>query len=163
MLRASPSLPEVQRSSFPYSLLQIMSPGALPGRLERCPQGMVPLHLAAALGLWSMPSMLQKLQQQPAYLGGLLLLHPVAGAVDQMAAYHVAAGGRLHRLEHARALIGAPILLARDETGGHIDGAARPYLQFSGECARGAAAIPLQAALESGAGIFGAVEGKLAV
>ena len=31
------------------------------------------------------------------------------------------------------------------------------------ERARGAAAIPLQAALESGAGIFGAVEGKLAV
>ena len=35
--------------------------------------------------------------------------------------------------------------------------------KFGDERARGAAAIPLQAALESGAGIFGAVEGKLAV
>ncbi len=35
--------------------------------------------------------------------------------------------------------------------------------EFGGERARGAAAIPLQAALESGAGIFGAVEGEFAV
>ena len=82
----------------------------------------------------------------------------MAGAVDQMAAEHAGAGPRLHRLEHAGALIGAPILLARDEAGGHVDGAARNSLHFGGERARRAAAIPLQPALESGAGIFGAVD-----
>src|SRR5665213_318557 len=86
---------------------------------------------------------LDELQQQPAHLGGLLLLHPMAGALDQMTTDHPGAGLGLHRLEHARALISAPILLARDEAGGHVDAAARPGLQFRNKFARGAAAIPL--------------------
>src|SRR3954469_4620062 len=57
----------------------------------------------------------QEFEQQPADLGRLLLLHPMAGAVDEMAAEHVRAAAPLHRLERAGALIGAPILLARDE------------------------------------------------
>jgi len=39
-------------------------------------------------------------------------------AVDQMAANHLRARLGLHRLEHAGALIGAPVLFARNETGG---------------------------------------------
>ena len=79
-----------------------------------------------------------------------------------MAANHARAD-LLHGLVHAGALIGAPVLLARYEGRAHVDGTARPRLQFRREHARGAAAIPLQAALESVAFILGAVEGKLAV
>src|SRR5216683_2594000 len=93
----------------------------------------------------------------------LLLLHPVTGAVDQMTADHVGTRARLHRLEYAGALMRAPILLSRDEGGRHVDGTAREGLQFGVESARRAAAIPLQSALESGAPIFGGIEGKLAV
>src|SRR5262249_44702924 len=87
----------------------------------------------------------------------------MAGAVDQMAADHVGAGTGLHRLEGAGKLVGSPVLLSRDETGRHVDGAARPGLLLRHESARGAAAIPLQAALEARALIFGRVEAELAV
>src|SRR5438876_12050951 len=93
----------------------------------------------------------------------LLLLHPVASAIDQMTADHVAACARLHRLEDTGALMRTPVLLSRDEARRHVDGAAGEGLQFAVEGARGAAAIPLQSALESGALIFGGVEGQLAV
>src|SRR5258708_7452330 len=79
--------------------------------------------------------LLQELQQQAADLGGLLLLHPVAGTLDQVSAEHAGAGALLHRLVDTGALIDAPILFSCDETGGHIDGAARPYLQFGCELA----------------------------
>src|SRR6185437_3180748 len=105
----------------------------------------------------------QELQEQPADLNRLLLLYPMAGALDQMAADHPAAIPGLHRFEHAGALIGAPVLLAGDESGGHVDAAARPGLHFRDESARRAAAIPLQPALESGARIFAAVVSKLAI
>src|ERR1700682_259551 len=105
----------------------------------------------------------RELQQQATDLVRPLLLHPVAGAVDQVSAEHAGAGAGLHGLEYAGALIGAPVLPPRDEAGGHGNAAARIGFKLGGECARGAAAIPLQAALESGAGIFPAVEGKLAV
>src|SRR4030088_2124730 len=107
--------------------------------------------------------LLHELQQHFTYPLRLLLLHPVAGAIDQMNAEHPCAGARLHRLEDARALISAPILLARDEARGHVDAAARTCLEFGGERARGAAAIPLQAALESGAFIFRAIESEFAL
>src|SRR6266481_1227135 len=94
---------------------------------------------------------------------GLLLLHPVAGALDQMTAEHSRAGTLLHRLIDAGTLIGAPILFARNEAGRHLDAAAGKGFKLGRERARGAAAIPLQAALESGALIFRAVESKLAV
>src|SRR5262245_27823549 len=90
----------------------------------------------------------QEREQEAADFAGLLLLHPMAGAIDQMAADHLGAGLRLHRLKHAGALIGAPILFAGDEGGGRIDGAAGPGLQLRGERGRRAAAIPLQPALE---------------
>src|SRR5579863_5836054 len=85
------------------------------------------------------------------------------GAFDQVAAEHVGTGGLLHRLEHAGALIGAPILLARDETRRHVNGAARPGSELRGERGGSTVAIPLQPALETGALIFGAIEGELAV
>src|SRR5262249_10837886 len=91
----------------------------------------------------------QERKQQPAHFAGLFLLHPMSGAIDEVAADHVRAGLGLHRLEHAGALIGAPVLLAGDEGRGNIDGAARPRLQFRREHTHRAAAIPLQAALES--------------
>src|ERR1700716_845452 len=109
------------------------------------------------------PGLLQKLQQQVTNFLGLLLLHPVAGAIDQMTAEHARARACLHRFKDAGALISAPVLFARDEASGHVDTAAGICFEFGGECALGATAIPLQPTLESGAGIFGAVEGKLAV
>src|ERR1700756_3598904 len=106
---------------------------------------------------------LEELQQQSRDVFGLLLLHPVAGARDEVTAVHVRAGARRHSFIDAGALIGAPILLTRDEAGWHVDGTAGPCLQFGIEGARGAAAIPLQTALESGALIFARIERKLAV
>src|ERR1700760_5174142 len=85
------------------------------------------------------------------------------GTVDQMRAKHARAGGRLHGLEHAGTLVGPPILLARDETGRHVDGPARPGFEFGGEGAGSAAAIALQAALESGALIFAGVDRELVI
>ena len=105
----------------------------------------------------------QELQQQSADFARLFLLHPMSRAIDEMTADHVAAGLRLHRFKDARPLMGSPVLLARDEGGRHIDGAARPNLQFRRERARGAAAIPLQAALESGALVLRAVDAQLVV
>src|ERR1700704_724089 len=86
----------------------------------------------------------------------------MAGALDQMTADHLRACACLHRFEYAGTLMCAPILLARDKARGHVDGSARECFEFGGERAGSAAAIPLQSALESGARIFGAVEGKLA-
>src|SRR5450631_4821105 len=51
--------------------------------------------------------LLQELQQQVTNFLGLLLLHPVAGAVDQMTAEHARAGACLHRFKDAGALISA--------------------------------------------------------
>src|SRR3979411_1304421 len=114
--------------------------------------------------LWlSFSGLLHELQQEAANLLRLLLLHPMAGALDQMTADHLRACACLHRFEYAGTLICAPVLLARDKARGHVDGSARECFQFGGERAGSAAAIPLQAALESGARIFGAVAGKLSV
>src|SRR5215472_14512411 len=65
---------------------------------------------------------LQKLQQEPAHLLRLLLLHPMAGAVDQMAAEHPRASTLLHSLEVTGALVGSPIAFSRDEERRHING-----------------------------------------
>ena len=54
----------------------------------------------------------------------LLLLHPMTGTVDQMAAEHAGAGGLLHALEIAGALVGAPVVLASDKELRHVDRAA---------------------------------------
>ena len=68
------------------------------------PPGANPKDLFGQLGAGSRPASggLQELQQPLHDRGGLLLLHPVPGAVDPVAAVHVGAGARLHRLERAR-------------------------------------------------------------
>ena len=61
------------------------------------PPGENPKDLFGCIG-----SVLSDELQQPAHdFGGLLLLHPMAGAVDPVAASHLRAGARLHRLERA--------------------------------------------------------------
>jgi hypothetical protein len=144
MFQATPPLPIVQRSSYPLILLQFMDAGHNAGSPQRRALPNVPEELGNG---------------RPSRTIGAYC----AGAVDQMSADHVAAGFRLHRLIDAGTLIGAPVLSARDEAGRHVNGSAGPGLQFRGEGTRGAAAIPLQTALESGAAVFAAVERKLAV
>ena len=51
----------------------------------------------------------KKIEQQPRDGLGLLLLHPVAGAVDEMAGEHARASLLLHALEDARRLEDAPV------------------------------------------------------
>src|SRR3977135_1162107 len=84
---------------------------------------------------FSSASLSQKRDQQPGHFRRSLLLHPMAGAVDEVTAEHAGASASLHRLIDAGALIGAPVLLAGDEAGGHVDAAARPGLQFRDELA----------------------------
>src|ERR1700730_5844492 len=100
---------------------------------------------------------LQKLDQQLAHPLRLLLLHPMAGAVDQMAAKHPRARALLHPLEIAGPLVSPPILFAGDKDRGHIDGPARKQLQLSRVEASCAAPIPLQPALEPVSLILGGV------
>src|ERR1700756_2769266 len=66
----------------------------------------------------------QKLDQQLAYPLRLLLLHPMAGTVDQMAAQHPRARALLHSLEIAGTLVGPPIALAGDKHRRDVNGAA---------------------------------------
>src|SRR6266705_5210245 len=84
---------------------------------------------------FSSASLAQKRDQQPGHFRRSLLLHPMAGAVDEVTAEHASASAFLHRLIDAGALIGAPVLLAGDEAGGRVDAAARPGLQFRDELA----------------------------
>src|SRR5262245_28497569 len=69
--------------------------------------------------------LLQEPNEQFAHLLGLLLLHPMASAIEQMEADHAGAGLGLHRLDGAGCLIGATVALAADEHRRHVDGAAR--------------------------------------
>src|SRR5260370_1990863 len=91
--------------------------------------------------------LLQELQQHVTNLLYLFLLHPMAGAVDQMKADHLRACACLHCFEYAGPLISAPVLFARDEARGHLDGATRKYYELRGECAQCPAAIPFQPTL----------------
>src|ERR1700730_3380398 len=103
----------------------------------------------------SFSGLFHELHQQAVNLLRLLLLHPVAGAVDQVTAEHAGAGRCLHCLIDAGTLICAPVLPARNKARGHVEAAAGIGFEFGSERARGAAAIPLQPALESGAVKFG--------
>jgi hypothetical protein len=55
------------------------------------------------------PMLPQKLQEQPAHVFRLLLLHPVTGPVQHMTAAHVRAGAGLRPFEVARALGRVPL------------------------------------------------------
>src|SRR5690348_13331249 len=86
----------------------------------------------------------------------------MAGAGDELRAAPARAGGAGHALERAWILVDAPIALAGDEAGGHVDGAAGIGLEL-GRSPAGAAAIPLQPALEPGAPELAGIDGELAV
>src|SRR6516162_5861921 len=105
----------------------------------------------------------KKLDQQLAHPLRLLLLHPMAGAIDQMTAQHPGAHALLHPFKIAGTLVGPPIAFSCNEDRGDVDGPAREQLQFSGIDASGAAPVPLQAALEPGTLIFASVDGELAL
>ena len=51
---------------------------------------------------------MQELNEQGAHLFRLFLLHPMSGAAHQVTAEYARAGGLLHALEIAGALVGAP-------------------------------------------------------
>src|ERR1700730_8072295 len=104
---------------------------------------------------------LQELDQELAHPLRLLLLHPMAGAVDQMAAQHPGAGALLHPLEITGPLVVSPIAFPGDKDRRHADAPAREQLQFALEPTPRAAAVPLQPALEPGPLVFGAVDGEL--
>src|SRR3954471_17759176 len=100
----------------------------------------------------------QEINQQRACRFGLLLLYPVAGAVEQMHTYHSGAGPLLHYLESTGPLIDAPIALAGDEDGGHVERAAGEQFEFGFEVSAGARAIPVQPALEAVALVFTGID-----
>src|ERR1051325_2643988 len=66
-----------------------------------------------------------------------------------------------HPLKGARELIDAPVALAGDEAGRHVDGAAGENLELGELPLRVRAAVPLQSALKSRAAEFGRVDRKL--
>ena len=71
---------------------------------------------------------------------------------------HPGAGLALHAPDRAGRLVDAPVVAARDEGRGHVDGAAREDLEFGIVLARGPHAVPVQAALEACARVLGAVD-----
>src|SRR5882672_5275191 len=71
---------------------------------------------------------LQEIDQQLIHPLRLLLLHPMPGAVDKMAAQHPGARALLHPLVVPGALVGSPIAFAGDKDRRHIDAPAREQL-----------------------------------
>src|SRR5271165_6263967 len=65
---------------------------------------------------------LQKLDQELAHPLRLLLLHPMAGAIDQMATQHPRARALLHPLKIAGPLVSPPIAFSRNKHRGHVNG-----------------------------------------
>src|SRR6516164_171301 len=85
----------------------------------------------------------EKLDQQLAHPLRLLLLHPMAGAIDQMTAQHPRAHALLHPFKIAGTLVGSPIAFSCDEDRGDVNGSVREQLQFSDIDASRAAPVPL--------------------
>ena len=117
----------------------------------------------SALGAGVLSLSRQKIDQQFAQRGGLLLLNPVSRAFDQVHAAKLAAGGGFHRLQRARTLIGAPIAFSGDETARHVHDAAGVCLQLRGTLHIGRIAIPLKAAAKRGSREFVAVHPEFIV
>src|SRR5262245_22478534 len=78
-------------------------------------------------------------------LGGLLLLHPVSRAINEMRAF-VFRTKRRHAFDRSGVLVNAPVTLAAHEHRGHINRSAGERLRV---VVSGTRAIPVQAALES--------------
>src|SRR5437868_14761430 len=92
----------------------------------------------------------QELQQQPTHPIGLLLLDPVAGAVDEVYASDPRARALLHAVEGTWILIGPPVALAGHDHGRLIDGPSGKDLQVRVEPPARSDAIGLRAALKTG-------------
>src|SRR5258708_26069249 len=100
----------------------------------------------------------QDLDQLPAQPGGLLLLHPMAGAVHQVRTLVLGRDRFFESLQRPGVLIHAPVALPADERGRHVDRASREDLKV--RVAR-TAAIAVDPALKSGAAEFPAVHVQL--
>src|SRR5689334_18542107 len=106
-----------------------------------------PMPRRARLGLGGIA---QELHEQRGHLFGLLLLHPMSGAIEKMKSQHMRAGAIAHFVDRTRSLIDAPIAFSRNVLRGHVDGAARKGLHLSDASGIGASphAIALQRAGE---------------
>src|SRR5215472_14916948 len=104
---------------------------------------------------------LQKLDKQLAHPLRLLLLHPMACTIDQMAAHHPRAYALLHPLEITGTLVGPPIAFSCNKDRWHVNGPTRKQLQFSGVDTSRSAPIPLQSTLEPGSLVFRGVDREL--
>jgi hypothetical protein len=71
------------------------------------------------------------LNEQCVHQSGLLLLHPMSGAIVKMESDHMCAGTITHLVDSTPRLIDAPIFFARDELRGDVYGAPRKDLHFS--------------------------------
>src|SRR5262245_14252131 len=92
----------------------------------------------------------EELHEQRGGFLRLLLLHPVAGAGNEVRAAEIGAHLRLHALELARLLVHAPVGRAGDVHRGNADFLPRAGgAELRREIGAGGAAIPLQAALEA--------------
>src|SRR6516225_10175069 len=105
----------------------------------------------------------QKSEQQFGDFCGLLLLHPMPGAVQKMDAGHTGAGDAVHLFDRAWALVDAPIAAARDEDRRYVDSLAGIKLQLGFEHAAGARAIPVEPALKPVAPVFAGINRELLV
>src|SRR5262245_54586545 len=104
----------------------------------------------------------QEVEEDRTPHGRTILLHPMPGAIHEMAAAHVCHCVLLHR-DHvsARALIDAPVALPRDEARRHVDGAAGEDLEVGGVASTRRASIPLQPPLKAVPAILLRVHGEL--
>src|SRR5437868_5842035 len=81
-------------------------------------------------------------------------------SLDQVRAAPFSAHLR-HPLERAGKLVDAPVALARDEAGRHVDGAARENLELRKLPFAVRAAVPLQPTLKSRAAELGCIDRQL--
>src|SRR3954471_11073489 len=107
-----------------------------------------------------MTLLLEESEQKCNGLFRLFLLRPMARAIDQFADEHVGAGLFLHALERTWRLIHAPVAAAGQKQAWHVDGATGEQFLLASENTCRGHAIPLQAALESGAPVFPCIDGK---
>src|SRR5436190_7772817 len=105
----------------------------------------------------------QEFEQVTGYLLRLLLLHPVPGALDEVAAGHSRAGALLHALEIARPLIDPPVALSCDKRRADVDRAAREELQLRDVLGTRRATVPVEAALEADPRVLVAVDLELVI
>src|SRR5205807_367723 len=95
------------------------SPGAATGSgtSARCNTSGPPCFSNNTAFMASSPLLLppQKVDQQLAHMFRLLLLHPMPGAVDQVASHHTRACPLLHQLKIAGTLVGSPVAFSGDE------------------------------------------------